>query len=176
MAGLPASVGDGSIDIGFIRLPLPLPAGVSRHVLLRDKFCVALPAEHPLASTRGRIRAAQLAGEAFIPPEQTAGTYEIGRRGHFSPRIMDAPGNLIAVLAQVSLGAGVSILPSVVASVVRMPNLVFRPIAGEQIVSEVAAIFRTHDPSPAVRQFVRQLLQAEAIEMHFGSSDDATTD
>lgn len=178
MAGLPISVATGAIDIGFVRLPLPLPAGVSSHVLLRDEFCVALPAEHPLATIAGSLRPAQLAGEAFIPPEQAAGTHEVARRGRFTPRIMSGPGNLIAVLAQVSLGVGVSILPSVVSSVVRMPNLMFRPLAGEPIPSEVAAIFRTRDPSPTVTKLVQQLLQAPPIEMRFrpgGLHPDAKT-
>lgn len=167
MADLPASVADGAIDIGFVRLPLALPAGVSRHVLLHDEFCIALPAEHRLSGESGPIRAAQLANESFIPPEQAAGTQEVARRGRFAPRIMEAPGNLVAVLAQVSLGVGVSILPSAVASVVRMPNLVFRPLAGEPILSEVAAIYRMRDPSPTVRTFVRQLLQTAPLKMAF---------
>ena len=43
------------------------------------------------------------AGETFLLPEQALGTYEIGRRGRFTPRIGDSPGSLLAVLAQVCL-------------------------------------------------------------------------
>jgi DNA-binding transcriptional LysR family regulator len=165
MAELPAMLGEGGLDVGFVRLPMRLPAGLSQHLLVRDQFCLALCADHPLAAASGPIRAAQLAAERFIAPEQEAGTHEVARRGRFSPQLAGAPGSLAAVLAQVSLGAGVSVLPSVAAGVVRMPNVAFRPLAGQPIPSEIAAIYRTREPAPAVARLIAQLVETAAVEM-----------
>jgi DNA-binding transcriptional LysR family regulator len=91
---------------------------------------------------------------AFITPEQEAGINEVARRGRFTPHIIAAPGSLLAVLTQVSLGAGVSVIPSVVRNVIHLPNVVFRPIAGDPILSEVAAVFRSDENSPTVKNFI----------------------
>lgn len=165
MEQLPDLVHDGQVDIGFVRLPMTLPRGLQMRVLLRDFFCLALPAGHPLAEGEGAIRPAHLAGEAFVAPEQQAGTYEVARLGRFQPRVVSIPGSLLAVLAQVSLGVGVSVLPSAVRAIVHLPNVVFRPIAGESIPSEVAAIFRANEESPAVTTFIRQIQQSPAISL-----------
>ncbi|HEY4254043.1 MAG TPA: LysR substrate-binding domain-containing protein [Roseomonas sp.] len=167
MQDLPALLRDGPVDIGFVRLPMTLPAGLSRHILVRDEFCVALPADHAEAAAPGPIRAARLAGEGFIVPEQDAGTQEVARRGRFTPRVIGAPGSLAAVLTQVSLGAGVSILPSVAMAAIRIPGIAFRALAGEPIPSEVAAIFRTREAAPAVRHFIGQISRSPPVRIGF---------
>jgi DNA-binding transcriptional LysR family regulator len=165
MIDVPKALADGRLDIGFVRLPMALPSGISRHILVRDEFCVALPAGHSLAGAASAVRPAALAGEAFVMPEQDEGTYEVGRRGRFAPYIVGAPGSLVAVLAQVSLGAGVSVLPSVLATAVRIPNVVFRSLVGEPITSQVAAIYRTRDPTPAVKNLMQQIKKSTPVRL-----------
>lgn len=165
MAGLPAMLVENRIDIAFVRLPMTLPTRLRSHVLLRDKFCLALPAGHPLALHDGPVRARMLAGESFIVPEQVLGTYEIARRGRFTPSLTSAPGTLIAVLTEVSLGAGVAVLPNVMASVVALPNVVFKTFAGEPVVSEVAAIFRSFEPAVAVSHLIGQMTASAPISL-----------
>lgn len=165
MDRLPALVSEGRIDVGFVRLPVGLPHGLRIHVLARDHFCLALPSGHALASTMNAVDAVQLTSEAFITPEQVAGTYEVARRGRFTPRIVAAPGSLLAVLTQVSLGRGVAIVPSVLHNIVQMPNVVLRPLAGNPIRSEVAAIFRAIERSPAARNLIGQLTAAEPMKI-----------
>jgi len=157
MDRLPELVAGGQIDVGFVRLPMALPRGLQLHVLLRDHFCLALSSDHPLASSPDAVDPAGLAGEAFVTPEQVAGTYEVARRGRFTPRIISSPGSLLAVLAQVSLGSAVAIVPSVLREIVQMPNVVLRSLAGEPIGSEVAVVFRTSEPSPAARNLIEQI-------------------
>jgi DNA-binding transcriptional LysR family regulator len=155
-------IDDGRIDIAFVRPPVELTSSVRSHVLMRDTFCAALPAEHRLAGHPGPIRSKELAGESFIVPEQALGTQEVGRRGRFIPRIADTPGSLLAVLTQVSLGAGVAIVPTVVMAVVNLPNVVLKRVAGDPILSEVAAIFRKHERSPPVKNLIDQIVQVQA--------------
>jgi hypothetical protein len=160
MEELPQLIGEGQVDIGFVRLPMTLPRSLRLHALLRDHFCLALPSGHTQAERTDAVRSGQLAEEAFIAPEQEAGTYEVARRGRFTPRIVSAPGSLLAVLTQVSFGTGVSVIPSIVRNVVHLPNVVFRPIAGEPILSEVAAVFRVNEASPTVRNLIEQIRES----------------
>jgi DNA-binding transcriptional LysR family regulator len=166
MDQLPGLVYDGQVDIGFIRLPMTLPRALKTHVLLRDYFCLAFPSDHPEARGTDPIRPSHLAEDAFITPEQEAGTYEVARRGRFTPRIISAPGSLLAVLTQVSLGRGISVIPSIVRNIVRIPNVAFRPIVGEPLLSEVAAVFRANEGAPAAQMFIQQILQSAEFLLH----------
>jgi DNA-binding transcriptional LysR family regulator len=130
--------------------------------LLRDRFCAALPAEHPLAQADAPIRSRMLAGENFVVPEQREGTFEVGRRGRFSPQIVSAPGGLVSVLADVSLGVGVAIVPNVLTKAVEVPNVAYREIAGGPIASEVAAVFRRFERAPAVKSLIDQITRTPA--------------
>jgi DNA-binding transcriptional LysR family regulator len=156
MDALPDPVLAGDFDVGFVRLPMALPAGVSKRTLLRDYFCLALPPEHPLAQQTPNPAPAQLANEPLVVPEQLAGTIEVGRRGRFTPRIVARPGLLSAVLTEVSLGVGVSIVPSTVRDALHLPYVTFRDLAGPAIPSEVAAIFRC-ETTAIGKMFVDQL-------------------
>ena len=157
MANLPDLTDRGQIDIGFVRAPMNLPRGLRAHTVLQDQFCVAVPADHPALARDGVLPAADLAHERFIAPEQQAGTHEVGRRGRFIPNIIATPGSLVAVLVEVSLGAGVAVVPSVIIAALRIPNVIFRPLAGAPIHSGVAALFRANEPSPAVRRLIQHV-------------------
>lgn len=159
MGRLPELVAEGQVDVGFVRLPMTLPAGLASHLLQRNRFCVALPASHRLAGVEA-VEARQLAGDDFVVPEQDLGTREVGRRGGFAPRITAIPGNLLAVLTEVSLWMGVAIVPDVVVSSVVLPDVVYKPLAGAAITSDLAAIFRRNEGAPAVKNLIRQLVSA----------------
>ena len=159
MEDLPRLVDEGQVDIGFVRLPMTLPRALRMHILVRDRFCVAFPADHPQAAATGPVSPRNLAASAFITPEQQAGTREVARRGKFAPHIISAPGSLLAVLTQVSLGSGISVVPSVLTTVVQMPNVIFRPLTGDPIASDVAAIFRANEASPTVKKLIHQIVQ-----------------
>ena len=161
MGELPALLEEGRVDVAFVRMPVELPSSLRAHVLARDAFFVALPAEHPLAVATSPIKARALAGETFVTPEQDLGTQEIARRGRFSPRIVSAPGTLLAVLTQVSVGAGVAIVPNVLTRVVNLPNVVFKTLAGEPIISEVAALFRKYEHSPTTKRLIEQMTDSQ---------------
>lgn len=162
-----AQVKAGRLDVGFVQLPVALPSGLQSHILLRDRFCVALPAPHPKAVAARPLNPAHLAPEAFVAPEQARGTHELARRGRFAPEIVATPGSLVAALAQVSLGMGIAVVPSMLAAVVRLPNVVFRAIDGEPIASEIAVIFRSHEPSPPVKRFIEQARLSPPAELEF---------
>ncbi|CNK39305.1 putative transcriptional regulator [Yersinia intermedia] len=152
---------EGRIDLAFVRTPVHLPLSVSSHVMARDRFCVALPADHALSKMSTDILPRALSNESFVIPEQGLGLREVARRGKFDPHIVSSPGTLVAVLTQVALGMGVAIIPSVLINTIQLPNVVFREIAGPAIVSEVAALFRQHERLPTVRNLIEQMLEAD---------------
>ncbi len=161
MGRLPGLVAEGHVDIGFVRLPMALPDELRVHVLQRSRFCIALPASHRLAGAAA-VDADALEDDDFVVPEQDLGTREVGRRGRFVPRIVSAPGNLLTVLTEVSLRKGVAVLPDVVATTLALPDVVYKPLAGEPVTSELAAIFRRSEGAPAVKNLIRQLVAEEA--------------
>jgi DNA-binding transcriptional LysR family regulator len=160
MDTLPRRLEEGDLDVAFVRLPMQIPDSLTTHTLLVDAFCVALPAAHVLAGGSATLLPKALAGELFIVPEQASGTYEVGRRGRFLPQIRSAPGSLLSVLTQVSVGAGVA---GVLRNVVDMPNVRFKSLAGTPITSSVAAIFRRHEPSATIRRFIDTLRGTQPV-------------
>jgi DNA-binding transcriptional LysR family regulator len=157
MGRLPGLVAEGHVDIGFVRLPMALPDELRVHVLQRNRFCNALPASHRLAGAAA-VDAHALEDDDFVVPEQDLGTREVGRRGRFVPRIVSAPGNLLTVLTEVSLRKGVAVVPDVVATTLALPDVVYKPLAGDPVTSELAAIFRRSEGAPAVKNLIRQLV------------------
>jgi DNA-binding transcriptional LysR family regulator len=157
MGRLPGLVAEGHVDIGFVRLPMALPDELRVHVLQRNRFCIALPASHRLAGAAA-VDAQGLEDDDFVVPEQDLGTREVGRRARFVPRIVSAPGNLLTVLTEVSLRKGVAVVPDVVATTLALPDVVYKPLAGDPVTSELAAIFRRSEGAPAVKNLIRQLV------------------
>ena len=158
MDKLPQLVADGDVDIGFVRLPMAMPQLLSHHVLIRDHFCLALSVIPGVEEkSEGPVTPHEIANASFILPEQAFGTFQVASRGGFTPRIVSTPGSLLAVLTQVSIGNGISVIPSALRSVVNLPGVVFRDIVGEPIVSEIAAIFRSDEVAPAVRHLISQI-------------------
>src|SRR5688572_21945569 len=74
---------EGRIDLAFVRTPVHLPLSVSSHVMARDRFCVALPADHALSKMSTDILPRALSNESFVIPEQGLGLREVARRGKF---------------------------------------------------------------------------------------------
>ncbi|WP_176322617.1 LysR family transcriptional regulator [Burkholderia vietnamiensis] len=149
----------GRLDLAYVRPPLPLPGGVRTVTLQRDVFVAAVPAESRYASMP-TLRAADLADARFAVPEQDGGTLEVARRGRFAPVIDARPGGLLAVLACVSVNGCVAVIPDALAGCVALPGVVYRPLAGKPITSELALAHRRFEKAPAVRAFLRTVTAA----------------
>lgn len=148
-----ALLADGRIDIAYVRPPVPRPEDVEARTVHRDAFIVALPADSPLTAS-SIIAPSQLRDQAFVVPEQESGTLEVARRGRFSARIVARPGTLGAVLALVSLGGDVAVVPRSLAQCVTVPGVEYREIAGKAVPSEVAMMYRRFERAAAVRAYL----------------------
>ncbi|SAL32383.1 LysR family transcriptional regulator [Caballeronia cordobensis] len=154
---------EGRIDIAYVRPPVPFPEGVEARTVHRDTFIVALPADSPLTAS-STITPAQLREQSFVVPEQESGTLEVARRGRFTARIVAQPGTLAAVLAHVSLGGDVAVVPRSLAQCVTVPDVEYREIAGKAVPSEVAMVYRRFERAPAVRAYL-DYVDAAASQM-----------
>ncbi|SAL14470.1 LysR family transcriptional regulator [Caballeronia turbans] len=144
---------EGRVDIAYVRPPVPYPEGVEARTVHRDAFIVALPADSPLAASRV-ITPAQLRDQSFVAPEQESGTLEVARRGRFKARVVAQPGTLADVLAHVSLGGDVAVVPRSLAQCVTVPGVEYREIAGKAVPSEVAMMYRRFERAAAVKAYL----------------------
>ncbi|MFM0262219.1 LysR family substrate-binding domain-containing protein [Paraburkholderia sediminicola] len=153
MDGAAEMLRDGLLDAAYVRPPMPLIDGIQASTVHRDTFVLALPESCALAHLPD-IKPAQLHDQCFVLPEQEAGTFEVARLGRFSPRLGSRPGTLAAVLACVSPGGNVAVVPHTLADCIALPGVVYRGIAGKPIPSEIAIAYRKFERAPAVRAFL----------------------
>jgi molybdate transport repressor ModE-like protein len=136
-------------------VPAPDEEGLWRTALLEDVLEAVLPPEHPLADA-AELGLADLAGEAWI-----AGCPRC--RGHlvnactvagFSPRITFATDDYVAVQSLVAAGLGVALVPDLVLSAARHPQVAvrrLRPAPRREVAVVTTPELRR---VPAVRAFV----------------------
>ncbi|WP_342655116.1 LysR substrate-binding domain-containing protein [Pseudomonas sp. F3-2] len=161
MPTLPRRVEEGRLDVGFIRSPMNLPDSVIALKLLTEGFALALPDSAWLCKLKS-INAAHLQNETFILPEQISGTLEVAAQGGFAPTLGPQPGGLVSVIALVSLGQGVAVVPESVVDHIRLPNVVYRRIDDCQPTSSLSLIHRRYEKAPAVIRFIDHVRETRA--------------
>ncbi|QXI25939.1 LysR family transcriptional regulator [Pseudomonas vanderleydeniana] len=158
MAALPGLIAEGRFDIGYVRSPMSLPEGVEAVRLNAEGFVLALADDSWLCRLPG-IGAEHLQNETFILPEQINGTLQVAAEGGYAPNLGPQPGGLVAVIAAVSLGQGVAVVPESVIGHVNLPNVVYRPIVGCQATSWLSLIHRRFEKAPAVARYIERVRQ-----------------
>jgi DNA-binding transcriptional LysR family regulator len=156
MATLPAMVLDGRFDVGYVRSPMTLPEGLEAIRLDEEGFVLALPTESWLCRLPD-IGPQHLQDETFILPEQISGTLQVAAAGGFSPTLGAQPGGLVAVIALVSLGQGVAVVPESVVGHVGLPGVLYRTIKGCEATSWLSLIYRRFEKSAAVARYIEQI-------------------
>ncbi|MFI8993222.1 LysR family transcriptional regulator [Streptomyces sp. NPDC053542] len=149
-----AGVADGSLDLGFVRLPVTQP-GVATRVIDEEELICALPSDHPLARRR-RIPIAALAEESFVSFPANAGstvrdaTVRACEAAGFNPRVVQEAPDSYTILALVGAGVGVT-LTVTSCQHIQQTGLVYRPLAGPPIRLQAALAWRPDNPSAALR-------------------------
>jgi DNA-binding transcriptional LysR family regulator len=156
MASLPNMILEGRFDLGYIRCPLTLPEGVESVRLSDEGFVLALSVDSWL-NRLPVINSAHLHNENFILPEQVVGTLQVASQGAFVPKLGAQPGGLVAVIALVSLGQGVAVVPESVVGHVSLPNVVYRQINDCNASSWLALIHRRFEKSPVVVRYIERV-------------------
>ncbi|WNI28431.1 LysR family transcriptional regulator [Streptomyces sp. ITFR-6] len=149
-----ARVADGSLDLGFVRLPVTQP-GVVHRVIDEEELVCALPSDHPLA-TRDSVSIEALAGEPFVSfPANAGSTVRDAMVGAceaagFNPRVVQEAPDSYTIMALVAAGVGVTLTVTSVQHI-QQNGLVYRPLTGPPIRRQAALAWRTDNPSAALR-------------------------
>ncbi|MFL3867907.1 LysR family transcriptional regulator [Streptomyces griseobrunneus] len=147
-------VADGSLDLGFVRLPVTRP-GVAHRVIDQEELICALPSDHPLARLVS-VPLDVLAGEPFVSfPANSGSTVrdamtEACERAGFTPRVVQEAPDSYTILALVAAGVGVTVTVTSVQHI-QQNGLVYRRIAGPPIRLRAALAWRPDNPSAALR-------------------------
>ena len=129
-----AALHAGELDFGLLLPPVAGAARLDHIVVQRQAFVVALPARHPLARTRGRVRLRELAGEPFVMiPRQIAPRLydivaELAAQAGMSLNVAQEAIQMQTVVSLVASGLGAAVVPASVANLGRR-GVVYRALA-----------------------------------------------
>ena len=129
------ALGDGSIDVGFLRDGERRPE-LEMTPLLREPFHVALPSGHRLQRQR-KVDAASLEGEPFVLFARRMGELAFDRTmrccldAGFQPTIVQEAPQFPTLIRLVSAGLGISLVPACAATIA-FPGAIFRPIRSKR--------------------------------------------
>ncbi|WP_395747063.1 LysR family transcriptional regulator [Prosthecobacter sp.] len=156
-------VSKGRLSIGLTRPVLAHDAlGLQTLLLREEKFCAAVPQDHPWAKLAS-LPWKKLAGEPLIilARREGAGSHDaIQSACHaagFAPRVKHTPSLIGTILQYVEAGAGIGVVPESTAS----KNLVLIPLKPQQTIPLVMVWAKEGD-DPAVagfRDLVREWLK-----------------
>lgn len=148
-----ALVRDGTLDIAFVVGAVEAPDCHSRE-LWQEPLVIALPAEHPLASSPD-ITWTDLAQETFLVRDGGSGPQVFDHVVHRvvererSPKIHRFNIGRDTLMHMVAVGDGIT-LTSEATTHIRFPGIVFRSIADETKQAQFSAVWSPHNRSPAL--------------------------
>ncbi|MBH5317899.1 LysR family transcriptional regulator [Paenibacillus sp. GSMTC-2017] len=104
----------GGTDLSLLSLPL-IDSSLSWEPYLEEEICVAVPAQHPLASRKEPIEISELKDEPFIGLKRGQGfrqiTVELCEASGFTPQIVFESSNIETVQSLVAGGMGIALVP-----------------------------------------------------------------
>lgn len=150
----------GEIDLAIAALDVERPDGLDAVPLVREPVLLAVPVSHRLAR-RGPVTLRQFRDETFIYFKQGTGlrasTEQAARRAGFTPRAGFETGSHDRLLALVSEGLGVALVPASAVRDVRQPGVAVLPVS-PAIERTVGAVWRAgHRHTPAASAFMALL-------------------
>ena len=158
----------GSLDIGFLRLPIGAHSGVEVVTVHREPFVLVVPSSHKLAG-RKRVRLREASGQDFVMYERTYAPgfhdliFGMLRAAGIIPNVRQTAGEMPTLISLVDSGTGVAILP---ASTVKrsVASVVACEIADKIPMSEIGIAVRKGNRAPVLDNFrsfaVEKLRQA----------------
>jgi DNA-binding transcriptional LysR family regulator len=147
----------GDVDIAFVRPVVDLEE-LSKELLLKEPFVLAVPSTHPFAE-RDVLSIADCANERIInytrnlAPDYHAGITRACALAGFIPKSSLEVGQVYTALGLVSSGVGIAFVPSSVQRI-RFDNLVYKPLRETQLQSEAYLAWTHLNPSVLLKAFV----------------------
>ncbi|MEB8343359.1 LysR substrate-binding domain-containing protein [Streptomyces endophyticus] len=151
-------VTDGTLDIGFVALPVR--RGITARVVRMERLVIALPDSHPLADL-AEVPVRALADEPIVTfplSRESAVRDAVVQACHdagFAPRIAQEAPDSYNMLALVGAGVGVAVVVESARNI-HLEHVVFRPLAGDEVpVLPIALGWRSGNPSAALKAVLR---------------------
>jgi DNA-binding transcriptional LysR family regulator len=138
--------------------------------LSQESLVVALPQNHRL-STQPNVALIDLIDEEFIMPlrQMVSGLPEQIRdlctQAGFVPKVAQEATFMVTILGLVAGEMGISILPFSVQNLHRQ-GVVYRPIQEETTVNQLNAVWRCHNSSPILQQFLEVTQTVSGVELN----------
>lgn len=107
----------GSLDIGFLRVPIGEHSGLDVVTVHREPFVLVVPSSHKLAK-RKRVRLREVAGEDFVMYERTYAPgfhdlmFGILRDARIAPNVSQTAVEIPTLISLVASGMGIAIMPA----------------------------------------------------------------
>lgn len=149
-----------SLDIGFVRLPLPgTTRGLRVFQRIQESIMVAVPDTHPLAR-HDTIHPRELNNETFVAAasHESAGWAATLSQismdgGGMPPNVIQTSPHLATVISLVNAGLGVALVPDSLHSI-NFNHVRYIRLSGDHYKSEVALMMREDDNLPIIRNFL----------------------
>jgi DNA-binding transcriptional LysR family regulator len=150
----------GEIHLAIAALDVERPAGLEAVPLVREPVLMAVPASHRLAREES-VALQQFRDDAFIFFKRGTGlratTERAADQAGFTPRVAFETGSLDRLLALVSEGLGVALVPSSTVRALQPPRVSVLPLS-PAIGRTVGAVWRAgHRHTPATSAFLALL-------------------
>ena len=147
----------GSLDIGFLRLPIGRHSALDVVTVHREPFVLVVPSSHKLAK-RKRVRLREVAGENFVMYERTwaPGFHDLmfgilGDAG-IVPNVTQTAGEVPTLISLVHSGMGITIAPLSVV-IHSVPSVVICEILDRIPMCEIAIAVRKGTRAPVIDNF-----------------------
>ena len=147
------------IDAGFLHPPAPDGDLFTFDRVGEERFIVALPSSHRLAS-RKRVRCSELAKERFVlyPRSLAPGCYdavqEICGAAGFTPEIVHESNEIAVSLSLIPVAGVVTLYPECVRNR-HAPGVAFRDLEGNVTTVECGFLRRASEAAPPVDRFLK---------------------
>ncbi len=140
------------IDLGVVRKS-PLPKGINSRLLLREKFVLAMPANHPLANQED-LTISSLHQQPFINYDPSSWrpfydmiTMTLNSHG-IEPKYIHSVGSTVAILSLINGNMGMALVPEH-STTIRFDNVVFRDLPElKDLNSELLLVWHEDNDNP----------------------------
>ncbi|SDH94588.1 DNA-binding transcriptional regulator, LysR family [Vibrio xiamenensis] len=161
------SLQSGDLDLGFLTtFSLNVPSSINTIKLKAWPPCVALPEQHPLSQQQS-VDIEELRHQPFITysgSPHNDGAEAIRLLASFEPQILSKQSNIMSVLALVSSGLGVSIMPAALKHTLHQPGLVFKPLTPRRHSIDISIAYANRPLKPALNKLIEHIKALSAAQ------------
>jgi DNA-binding transcriptional LysR family regulator len=147
----------GSLDVGFLRLPIAGHSALDVVAVHRERFVLVVPASHKLAK-RKRVRLSEVSGEDFVMYERSFAPgfhdliFAMLRDATIVPNVSQTGAELATLVSLVDAHMGIAILPASAVSH-SVAAVIACDIVDQIPMSEIAIVVSKHVRASVVDNF-----------------------